>query len=206
MPIPILLISAGIFHPNLLARAGLEQRLARSREFTIFRSRNLEELPMLEWSDFCAVVLYFHHQKATPAALEALDEYTQLGGGVLAIHSASASFKDNPGYQNVLGGRFISHGPVERFRVEPDPAYRNVFGIAAPFMLRDELYRHEWDPANQVHFWVKTPTGREPLVWTREHGLGRVCYCAAGHTAASMSSPQLQQILTRGLRWVAREE
>ena len=203
MPIPILLISSGVFHPSLLARIRLEQRLARSREFTIFRSSSLEELPLLEWSDFKAVVLYFHRQRVSAEAINALDEYTQMGGGVLAIHSAAASFKAEPGYQRVLGGRFTSHGAVEEYRVEPEVAQRDIFGVAAPFTLHDELYRHEWEPGNLVHFWVKTPDGREPLVWTRSHGQGRVCYCAAGHTVSSMACAQVQQILTRGLRWVA---
>lgn len=205
MPIPILLISSGIFHPSLLARAHLVRRLVRSREFTVLHSRTLEELPLLEWGDFSAVVLYFHRQRASAGALEALDEYTQMGGGVLALHCAAASFKNEPVYQRVLGGHFTTHGAVEEYRVEPDPAQRALFGITGPFTLRDELYRHEWDPGNRVYFWVDAPGGREPLVWTRTHGLGRVCYCAAGHTVSSMRSPQVQHILTRGLRWAARE-
>ncbi len=206
MPIPILLISSGIIHPSLLARAQLNRRLSRSRQFTIFHSHTIEELPLLDWTGFNALVLYFHRQRISAQALAALDEYTQEGGGVLAIHSAAASFKEEPAYQRLLGGRFTHHGPVEEYRVEPEPAQRSFFGVAAPFTLRDELYFHEWDPGNTVHFWASTPSGREPLVWTRYNGQGRICYCAAGHTVASIASPQLQQILVRGLDWVGRED
>lgn len=206
MPIPILLISSGVFHPSLLARYNLQRALARSRLFTIFTSTTLEELPHLDWRNFAALVLFFHHERISAASLAALETFTEEGGGLLAVHSAAASFKTEPGYQQILGGHFTHHGPVETYRVTPDPAQRDIFGIAAPFFLVDELTCHEWDPANTVHFWVNGPDGREPLVWTRNNGEGRVCYCAAGHTSASLATPQIRQILVRGLHWAAREE
>jgi uncharacterized protein len=125
---------------------------------------------------------------------------------VLAIHSASASFKEQPAYPTFLGGRFTHHGEIQNYRVDPAPVVHSIFGIAAPFTLHDELYYHEWDESNTIHFWANTPTGREPLVWTRYNGEGRICYCAAGHSAASLSTPQIQQVLIRGLRWAASKE
>jgi uncharacterized protein len=206
MAIPILSISSGFVHPSLAARLTLQRIFARSHQFKIFGSSTLEELPGLDWGGFDALVLYFHRQRISSMALAALDEYTRRGGGVLAIHSASASFKEEPAYHKFLGGRFTHHGETQAYRVEPDTTQRNIFGIAAPFILHDELYCHEWDPSSTVHFWVNTPTTREPLVWTRYNGEGRICYCAAGDSAASLNTPQIQQILIRGLRWVATSE
>jgi type 1 glutamine amidotransferase len=67
--------------------------------------------------------------------------------------------------------------------------------------VRDELYRHDYDPDNLIHFHTSVGGEREPVVWTRFWGQGRVCYCALGHTVGSMRHPQVQQILQRGLRW-----
>jgi type 1 glutamine amidotransferase len=207
MPVPILLVSSGFLHPNWLARQSLAARLKRGGEFAVTQASSLEELLYHNWQDFRAVVLYIHQQTILPPILDALDEFIREGGGLLAIHSASASFPREEKYTQLLGGRFTTHGPVETFRVEPDPdpSQRDLFGVTGPFTLRDELYQHTWDPENRVHFWAITPTGHEPLVWSRFHGNGRVCYCAAGHTAASLRCPQVVKILARGLIWVTDE-
>lgn len=205
MPVPILLVSSGFFHPNWFARRSLSERLKHGGEFAVTHTASVEELLYHDLLDFRAVVLYIHQRDILPPVMVALEEFVRIGGGLLAIHSASASFQQEEQYARLLGGRFTGHGPLETFRVEPDPSQRDLFGIAGPFPLRDELYRHACAPDNQVHFWAVTPTGREPLVWTRAHGSGRVCYCAAGHTAASLRSPQVIKILARGLIWVTED-
>lgn len=66
---------------------------------------------------FAALVLYFHHKTLSPAALTRLEAYARQGGGILALHSATASFKDCLPYFDILGGRFIGHGKVEPFEM-----------------------------------------------------------------------------------------
>jgi type 1 glutamine amidotransferase len=165
------------------------------------RVGSLEALPGLGLESFRGMVLYVHHQAISPTALESLEVFVRQGGGLLAVHSASASFKQEPRYFEILGGRFREHGPVEPIRVESVTPQAETFHGVPSFSVTDELYRHEYDPQNRVHFAVTVGGAREPLVWTRRHGQGRVCYCALGHTAGTMRHPCVREILRRGLAW-----
>ena len=201
----VLLVSDGLFHPSLPCRFWLRRALTALSRYRFAHASSLEALPRLSLDPFRAIVLYVHHDTLSAAALEGLDADLERGGGLLALHSASASYKEEPCFYEILGGRFVNHGPVEEFVVQPSASEDEIFRSIPAFSIRDELYRHEYDPANRVHF--STPVGeeREPVVWTRCRGQGRVCYCALGHTVSAVRHPQVRQILHRGLAWVSGE-
>ena len=206
MGIEVLLVSDGLVHPSLLVRFWLRRALTALPGYRFVRVASLEALPRLSPDSLRAIVLYVHHDTLSTAALECLDAYLERGGGLLAVHSASASFKEVSHYHDILGGRFVAHGPVEDFGVQPSASDDKVFGESLGFSVRDELYRHEYDPANRIHFYTRVGEEREPVVWTRRQGQGRVCYCALGHTVSAMRHPRVQQILHRGLAWVSGGE
>ena len=202
MAISVLLVSDGLVHPNLIARLRLRQALDCAPGFRFQQVRSLEKLVGLKAAAYPAMVLYFHHKRISAAALAALEAYTRQGGGLLAIHSAAASFKQESDYTKIIGGRFVRHGPIRAYTVYPALDADPIYGGIAPFTLRDELYRHEWEAGNRVHFNVQVDGESEPLVWTRSYGQGRVAYCAAGHTASSFQQAGIRQILARSLRWL----
>lgn len=68
-------------------------------------------------------------------------------------------------------------------------------------MVRDELYIHEYDPDNYVHFVVDTEDGPQPAAWSRLHGRGRVFYLAPGHRTETLRHPAIRGILRHGIRW-----
>lgn len=206
METPILLVSDGLVHPSVLGRFWLRRALAALPGYRYQQAASLESLVRQPPDLFRAIVLYVHHNTLSPAALECLDAFLSQGGGLLALHSASASFTEEPRWQDILGGRFDHHGPVEEFVVQPAGSDDEVFGSIPSFSVRDELYRHEYDAANRIHFYTVVGDNREPIVWTRYQGQGRVCYCALGHTVSAMREPSVQQILQRGLSWVCKEE
>jgi type 1 glutamine amidotransferase len=200
-----LLVSAGIFHPPLAGRLALRRILEGAGGFYLETAASLEALPGLDLSRFRAVILYFHHKSVSAEALSRLEGFLQAGGGCLGIHSASASFKGQGRYFELLGGRFSSHGPVDTYTIFPTQPADPIFGSLSPFEIRDERYLHEYDPENTIHFYTPVGEKREPVVWTRRCGEGRACYCSAGHTASSLRHPAIQQVLIRGLRWAAGE-
>jgi type 1 glutamine amidotransferase len=201
-PIQILFVSDGIVHPTLLCRVALRSALQGLNGYQFLRVASLQALPRLFSQPFEALVLYFHHRAISPAALSSLDDFVSRGGGVLAVHSALASFKQEARYEQILGGRFISHGPIQPYAVEPAEGPDEIFGKIPAFALKDELYRNTCAPDNRVHFWIPVDGKREPLVWTRHYGRGRVCCCAAGHTLSSLRQPAMREILRKGLAWV----
>jgi type 1 glutamine amidotransferase len=91
---------------------------------------------------------------------------------------------------------------VTTFRVDPTLKEDEIFGGIGGFTIRDELYRHDYDPHGRIHFASTVNGDPEPLVWTKYWGVGRVCYCALGHTVRSIRHPQVREILRRGLDWV----
>jgi len=197
----VLLVSDGLVHPSLLGRFWLRRGLAAMAGYRFQRVASLEALPGLKAESFHGLVLYIHHETISPAALESLEGFVRQGGGLLAVHSASASFKQEERYLDILGGSFREHGPIKRFPVKPIAGQDEIFDSIPAFSVTDELYRHDYDLDNQVHFVTPVGEEHEPVVWTRRYGQGRVCYCALGHTVSTMRHPQVQRILQRGLGW-----
>ena len=204
----LLLISSGLFHPSWLGRLALrrwlESALAGSGWNGIVRRPSPESLPALvNQVEFAAIVLYVHQKAISSQALDALDSFISRGGGLLALHSAAASYKANHQYRAILGGRFTGHAPMSWLDVEPAAGDNAPFDGLPAFRIRDELYIHELQPDVRIHFWVENRGRQEPLVWTRRHGAGRVCYLCPGHTASSLTHPAVQAVLQRGLDWVS---
>lgn len=198
---PTLLVFDGIVHPWLPAQRRLKQCLQQIPRIRFQSARSLEILTNAERQGFGSLVLYFQQQKISPTALDQLERFVQCGGGLLAIHCASASFKGERRYQQLLGGAFAGHAPIQRFLVER--ANTTIFAGIADFQVRDERYRHELLAPVEVHFSTLIDGQPEPVVWTRRHGGGRICYCALGHTLAALNHPALQDILRQGLSWVS---
>lgn len=176
--------------------------------YRFHRTASLENLPDTVAEHYAAIVLYIHRQQISATALERLENFVGQGGGLLAVHSAAASFKREQRFTQLLGGRFVGHGPVQRFTVQPSLEQDPVFGRVREFQVQDELYRHEWDAGNRIHFFTSAAGSQalEPVVWTRQYQMGRVCYCSLGHRAAVLRHPAVSAILNRGLAWVCSPE
>ncbi len=199
----VLIISSGIFHPPLVGCWILKRFMEGIGGYAFKRLRTLEHLPR-DLTDYATMVIYLHQKKISAAALEKFDSYILGGGGVLAIHAATACFKGSPRFAEILGGRYVGHGPVGAFKVTPVAPLAPVFGDLPAFQVVDELYRHELQPDIQVHFTAQEQDEMVPVVWTRRHGEGRVCYTCPGHRAGSLRSAAYQEVLRRGLEWVSR--
>jgi len=200
----VLLVTDGIFHPPLLGRWALHASLRRLEGFSFSHISSLEKLPN-DLESFSALALHYHHKTISDAALKRLDGFVKNGGGILALHAATASFKKTLPYFEILGGRFIGHGKVERFKVEKvkvKPGQDLIFNGMKDFFLYDELYVHELSQNIQVHFTARHDDRNLPVVWTHHYGKGRVCYFTGGHTFVTMETETVHELLQRGLKWV----
>ncbi|MCB8984904.1 MAG: ThuA domain-containing protein [Ardenticatenaceae bacterium] len=198
----VLSVSTGFFHPPFAARRIVDRVLTAVARIQLSHARSLNSIGGLDMSRFAALVLYYHREHLALDALEAFERFVQNGGGVLAIHSATASFKGQTRYFDILGGEFAGHGPVEPFTIEPALAEDPLFGGIGAFSVTDELYIHDLRPDMTVHFTATYAGEPQPIVWTRTVGRGRVCYVVPGHRTATMRQPQMQEILRRGVKWI----
>lgn len=195
----VLLVTDGLFHPPLPARMTLRETLTKLDGFIFQHVRSMEKLPN-DLGSFSAIVIYIHHKKISEKALAQLDGFVSNGGGILGVHTATASFKQQMHYFEILGGRFTGHGPIERFEVSR--MKNEIFGDIKDFVVKDELYIHELQPGIETHFTARHEGEDVPVVWTYQYGQGRVCYAVPGHTTATMRNETYQMILQRGLKWV----
>jgi len=197
----VLLVTDGIFHPTLLGRLALHNALRQLNEFTFTHVPSLEKLPY-DLESFSALALHYHHKTISNVALGRLEYFVKNGGGILAIHAATASFKETLPYFKILGGRFIGHDAVADFEIRKVREY--IFSGVDNFVVKDELYIHELESGIEVHFTTKHEGKDVPVVWTYSYGKGKVCYAVPGHTTGSMRNKTYQQVLKRGLEWVCK--
>jgi type 1 glutamine amidotransferase len=139
-----------------------------------------------------------------PGDRRALRRFVRRGGGIAGFHSASATFRSWPGWERLLGGRYVRHDApaVETIRVRKGhPAVR---GVPASFRLHEEYYRHEPGVGRRARVLATWGDERLPLVWVRTPGRGRVFYDALGHFDATWSDPRHEALVRSGLRWILR--
>jgi type 1 glutamine amidotransferase len=174
----------------------------------LHRRNGLHGLSALEPGRYAAAVLYYHRRSLFPSRLAALERYVQLGGSILGVHSATASFKQQDRYARLLGGSFDGHGPVQELRVRGEAAGDASGGpsfddVPELFSVRDELYRHRFAAEVRIHFRAGDNEHSEvPAVWSRTEGRGKVFYSVFGHTAAALREPAVAGILRDGLEWL----
>lgn len=201
----ILLITDGVFHPSLLARGVLHRTLQTMDGFSFVHISSFERLagiPNLE--RYSAMVIYLHRQTISSRALGVFDQFVERGGGVLGIHSATASFKNAAHYFEILGGQFTGHGAIEPFCSSPVTSTDNQFDGLPAFTVTDELYVHALQPGIHTHFQAMHDGQPVPIVWTYHYGAGKVCYAVPGHRVETMQNATYQEVLKRGLMWVSR--
>ncbi|MBN1532783.1 MAG: ThuA domain-containing protein [Spirochaetes bacterium] len=198
----VLAITSGTIHPKFHARRRLLSLLRDSGEYEVVHRGSIEALKSLRGGGYAAAVIYLHRRRISAAALEALRDFLRAGGGLLGIHSASASFKSCAEYYQLLGGRFVSHDAIMEFEVIPSPGSSSIFAGCGGFTVRDELYLHDVYRGTAVRFHALHGGREEPMVWTREEGKGRVCYIEPGHCASSIGNAGFRQVTLAALRWL----
>lgn len=151
---------------------------------------------------FDALVIYGNRSGLTSQQESDLLKYVQTGGGLVAIHSASASFNDSDAFVNLVGGAFKAHGDgtFSVNHVYPDHPVKT--GVPE-FESWDETYVHMRHNPDKTVLSVRVEgEHEEPWSWVRHHGEGRVFYTAWGHDERTWREPGFQQLLDRGIRWV----
>jgi type 1 glutamine amidotransferase len=128
------------------------------------------------------------------------------GGAFLNLHNAMGLYPAGGPYLDLVGGRYVGHGPLERFSVEvvdPDhPVTRGVTG----FFTADEQHTPVYDAA-RIHLLLRNRSDDGTIGaagWVREPGRGRVCHLANGHTRESLEHPMYQRLMRNAVDWCLR--
>ena len=198
----ILNCSKGIVHPHFLARKSLNDLLQQIKKCEVFSVSSIAFRKLISKHRPDLVILYFHEKEIRPDDLMALEEYVSNGGSILAIHSASASFKQEPTYHQLLGGRFINHGAICEYSVQPNQYVKEHFCMLNyEFTVKDELYNHEYASEVQVLLETKIDDKTEPVAWIKNHDQGKVAYFAPGHTPWVLRHPKIEAVIKQLIEW-----
>ena len=139
----------------------------------------------------------------------------RAGTGLAGYHMGLAtSFRDCVPFRYAASCYWVAHpGNIINYRVDViRPDHPIMAGIES-FEHTSEQYYLNYDPAVEV-LATTTFSGEfdpwrkdvvMPVVFTTDHGAGRVFYSSLGHTADELDIPHVREILRRGLLWAARD-
>jgi len=149
-----------------------------------------------------------HFVWMTPEQERAVVEFVERGGGFLNLHNAMGLYPASGPYLDLVGGRYIGHGPLERFGVEvADLAHPVTRGVGA-FFVADEQHTPPYDE-KRAHLLLRNRSDDGQVAaagWVREPGRGRLCHLANGHTTEALLHPMYQKLLRNAVRWCLRLE
>lgn len=167
------------------------------------------------------------------AAEAAVAGFVREGKGLVVVHAASYPFGETEvlgekmtrtgvhqapwtDWGEMVGAVWsekeprTGHGRRHAYRVEWTGEAHPVAEGMAPFLISDELYHHfRLKPGNVVlaeafDDAAMGGTGkREPLIWARAYGKGRVFHTALGHDVDAMMAPGFLASYARGVEWAA---
>lgn len=205
----ILVFCDDLYHPAGTVRAGLTP-LAGAGSFTLDWVEDAAGWDPARLRDYAAVLLsksnVCSHADKTPwlagPTENALRDYVRAGGGLVAVHSGTAGYRDWPAVRAVLGGVFTSHPPPCAVTVEPLSGHPLCAGVNESFTIHDEHYQMILDdPTADVFLHTCSGHGVQPAGWTRREGTGRVVVLTPGHFPEVWLHPATQRLLANALHW-----
>lgn len=195
----VLLVTQGTDHPPVLAQRTLSRLMKIQEKYDIEQIPSPEHFPD-DLDRFIAMVLYYHLDKVSDRDLAIFERFVAKGGGILALHSATASFMNSALYFKILGGKFVEHDVITEFLLSPVKGTA-IFPDLPEFAVEDELYIHETEPDIQVHITTNLAGEQIPVAWTHRYEKGRIFYASPGHLTETMHNPHYQEVILRGLSW-----
>ena len=158
---------------------------------------------------FDVLLLYANHDTIEPHQWRNLKNFVEQGGGFVPIHSASWSFRNEPGFAKLVGASFKSHQSgvfTAKIKKGNHPALKDF----QPFEAWDETYFHDkHNRKKRKVLMVRDAmegdphTKPEPWTWVRTQGKGRVFYTASGHDERVWSHSSFHQLIKGGILWAA---
>lgn len=206
----VLVFCDDLYHPAATARAGLAP-LAASGEFAFDWVENAAGWKPEQLADYPVVLLSKSNvcSATNPAPWlagpteHALRDYVRGGGGLVAVHSGTASYKDWPAMRALLGGVFVNHPPPGSVLVEAVRDHALTVGVDEPFTIHDEHYQMVIDdPAVDVFLHTRSEHGVQPGGWRRREGAGMVAVLTPGHFAPVWLAAPMQRLIKNCLHTV----
>ena len=133
--------------------------------------------------------------------------WARAGGAVLGLHQAANTFYDAPGWEAVLGGRWVvgesMHPPIGPARFELVQGHPVTDGLDAVEAFDERYCRLRVAPGARVLGTTPDDDGTvQPVLWVNEAHGGRSVYSALGHDVRSFAAEAHQELLRRSASWL----
>lgn len=144
----------------------------------------------------------------TPEQESAIVDFVNNGGAFLNLHNSMGLYPKDGAYLDLVGGHYIGHGPLERFRVEVVDHDHPITQGVEDFSIADEQHTPPYNKDKVNLLLQSRADGAEPAAagWYYEPGIGRLCHLAPGHTREALFHPMYQRLLRNAVNWCLRRE
>ncbi|MCK0160537.1 ThuA domain-containing protein [Allomuricauda sp. F6463D] len=144
----------------------------------------------------------------TPEQESAIVNFVKNGGAFLNLHNSMGMYPKDGAYLDLVGGHYVGHGPLERFRVEVVDYEHPITQGVEDFSIADEQHTPPYDKDKVNLLLQSRADGAEPAAagWYYEPGSGRLCHLAPGHTREALFHPMYQRLLRNAVNWLLRRE
>ena len=203
-----LLVTGGGWHDFDQCGQILADLLASGAGADVTVTKDVKVFGTPELKKFDQVIVYTQGGKLTATQEKGLTSFVRNGGGFVGIHCAADSFVENSAYIEMIGGRFIDHGPCHEFAVSVNDKTHPLTRRFGDFRITDELYvldQAKGDGKNVLMsaFWKGK---MEPMLYTKDYGKGKVVYIAMGHDRRAFTNAEFQKLCVRSVKWLAGVE
>lgn len=199
----VLVIVGGQWHPFESCGSLLKGFVETTGRYAVEVTQDLNALKRDALGRFDAVMVYAQGGKLSKEQEAGLLGFVKGGGAFVGLHSATACWRENAAYIDMVGGEFKSHGPVIEFPVTVAHGDSWITDRIVDFRVTDEFYTlDKFDPKTvNVLATAQWHNVQHPMMYTKPYGDGRVFYLALGHDERAFTHPAFQKLVVRGLDW-----
>ncbi|MGC2191287.1 MAG: ThuA domain-containing protein [Candidatus Dormiibacterota bacterium] len=140
-----------------------------------------------------------------PAAEAGLCKFVRRGGGFLGLHCTNATWSSAHEYLDLVGGRADGRLPRSEIVSQVNNGGHDITRrLSGSLTLDDSCYTQPQPPADcQVLLDTTWQSKRLPVAYVRQPGAGKVFYWGLGEAASTFQDPDVQEMLYRGVRYLA---
>jgi type 1 glutamine amidotransferase len=188
-----------------------------ARSLSLSFTNNLGDLTAANLSGYDALMMYGNlissgNSSFNQPLVPVIRDYVRGGGALVGLHVASAAFRNDSRFSDLLGGRFQRHttGRFSPQTIRPDHLLTKNL---PPLDSFDETYiLKNLNPDITILQERVDGENRFPWSWVRNEELGRVFYTASGHVPAGGSTttydtiiqPEFLDLVLRATQWVTK--
>ncbi|MEU0372960.1 ThuA domain-containing protein [Streptomyces sp. NPDC006283] len=207
-------------HDSITAGVEAVKKLGSENGFEVEATDDASVFTDENLARFQAIV--FNNTNSTPesgdlldaAQRAALQKYIRGGGGWVGLHAASASERDWPWYEGLVGAIFDKHPAVQTGRIKVlDRSHPSTEGLPELWERTEEWYNWRTNPTGKVHTLAQIKvrdgiTGLDegvdhPWSWCQNYDGGRSWFTAGGHAKSAFQEPDFLEHLLGGIQWAA---